>query len=121
MTAAFLAGFPLCVVFVGCSYMALRGQVLQSPSLGAWNLATAVACTALALLAVITDAGLFAVVTSALAVFRWWLWWRGPRNRRRRSLRALGHKARARLAAMLRSMPGPGPALRPVPQGASWG
>jgi hypothetical protein len=45
-----------------------------------------------------------------------WKNWR--RRKRNRSLAALGHKARARLAALLRSMPKPGPVLRPVPQGA---
>lgn len=49
-----------------------------------------------------------------LALILWWL----SRRKRKRSLKALGHKARARLAAMLRSMPKPGPVLRPVPQGA---
>lgn len=46
------------------------------------------------------------------------LWWRSRRKRRKRSLKALGHKARARLAAMARNMPRPAPVLRPVPQGA---
>jgi len=44
------------------------------------------------------------------------LWW-WSRRKRKRSLKALGHKARARLAAMARNMPKPGPVLRPVPQG----
>jgi hypothetical protein len=43
------------------------------------------------------------------------LWWLSRRNRKR-SLKLLGVKARARLAAMLRSMPRPSPRL--VPQGA---
>lgn len=48
-----------------------------------------------------------------LALVLWW--W--SRRRRKRSLKALGSKARARLAAMVRNMPKPGPVLRPVPQG----
>jgi hypothetical protein len=44
------------------------------------------------------------------------LWW-WSRRKRKRSLRALGAKARARLAAMVSKIPKPGPVLRPVPQG----
>ena len=43
------------------------------------------------------------------------LWW-WSRRKRKRSLRALGNKARARLAAMIRNMPERRPVLRPVPQ-----
>lgn len=43
------------------------------------------------------------------------LWWYS-RRKRKRSLRQLGNKARARLAAMARNMPRPSPRL--VPQGA---
>lgn len=46
-----------------------------------------------------------------------WLW-RNRSRGKRRPLKALGYKARARLAAMLRAMPKPGPARRPAPQGA---
>lgn len=53
---------------------------------------------------------------SALAALAVWLWTR--RKDLKRALRALGHKARARLAAMARNMPRPSPVLRPVPQGA---
>lgn len=42
------------------------------------------------------------------------LWW-WSRRKRKRSLRQLGRKAKARLAAMIRSMPRPSPRL--VPQG----
>jgi hypothetical protein len=45
------------------------------------------------------------------------LWWHS-RRKRKRSLKALGNKARARLAALARNMPRPSPARRPVPQGA---
>jgi hypothetical protein len=44
------------------------------------------------------------------------LWWRSRRKRRKRSLKALGNKARAVFAAMAANMPRPGPVLRP--QGA---
>jgi hypothetical protein len=63
-------------------------------------------------------------VGSGLAAFLamiWWLnWWldRGGRRRKKRSLKALGNKARAAVEAMLRNMPKPGPVLRPAPQGA---
>ena len=46
-----------------------------------------------------------------LALILWW--W--SRRKRKRTLAALGNKARARLAAMLRNMPKPGPVLKPVP------
>jgi len=86
----------------------------------ALSLAAASTYTALSALNAVegdrTDSGLAAF----LAVIWWLNWWldrRGGR-RKKRSLRQLGHKARARLAAMARSMPRPGPVLRPVPQGA---
>lgn len=47
-----------------------------------------------------------------LALVLWWY----SRRKRKRSLRQLGNKARARLAAMARNMPRPSPRL--VPQGA---
>ena len=49
-----------------------------------------------------------------LALILWW--W--SRRKRKRTLASLGSKARARLAAMIRNMPKPGPVLRPVPQGS---
>lgn len=59
-----------------------------------------------------------AIYAAGAAGWAWISWKNWRRRKRRRTLKALGHKARARLAAMLRSMPKPGPALRPVPQGA---
>lgn len=56
-------------------------------------------------------------VSAALAAFWFWTWRRGRKNRKR-SLKALGNKARARLAEMPRNMPKPGTVLRPVPQEA---
>lgn len=53
-------------------------------------------------------------VSGLLGLILWWL----SRRKRKRSLKALGSKARARLAAMVKNMPTPGPVLRPVPQGA---
>jgi hypothetical protein len=50
------------------------------------------------------------------ALLWFWLWWRWRRGKRRKALRALGAKARARLAAMLRRMPRAAPRL--VPQGS---
>jgi hypothetical protein len=46
------------------------------------------------------------------------LWWWSRRRGKRKALKALGAKARARVAAMVKNMPKPGPVLRPVPQGA---
>lgn len=56
-----------------------------------------------------------AAVTLACAAFWFWLWRRNRRDRKKRMLRLLGHKARARLEAMARNMPRPSPRL--VPQG----
>jgi membrane protein implicated in regulation of membrane protease activity len=65
----------------------------------------------------VSGIGWFACACSAAsAVLAFILWW-WSRRKRKRSPKALGHKARARLAAMIRNMPKPGPALRPVPQG----
>jgi len=50
---------------------------------------------------------------SALLAFILW-WWRRKKNRLR-ALRLIGAKARARLAALIRSMPRPAPRL--VPEG----
>lgn len=84
-----------------------------------WRLASALVYTALVPLNALTGDWFGVGLASFLAV-AWWLnWWFGRRGRRKkRSLKALGHKARARLAAMLRNMPRPDPVLRPVPQGA---
>jgi hypothetical protein len=54
-------------------------------------------------------------VWAASAVVALILWW-WSRRKRKRTLAALGNKARARLAAMIKKMPKPGPVLRPVPQ-----
>lgn len=53
------------------------------------------------------------------AVWAWFAWRQWRRRKRKRLLLGLmGYKARAVVEAMLRSMPRPGPVLRPVPQGA---
>jgi hypothetical protein len=45
-----------------------------------------------------------------------WIWLRGGgRGRRKRSLKSLGHKARAKLAELARRMPKPWLAREPVP------
>jgi small basic protein len=84
-------------------------------------LAGMVALTAgvLALLYAFQGDWLAAVLLAFVAVLWGRLWWQSWRRRKKkRSLRALGHKARARLAALARNMPRPGPVLRPAPQGA---
>jgi hypothetical protein len=55
-------------------------------------------------------------VWAASGVLALILWWWSRRKRRKGALKALGHKARARLAALVENMPKPGPVLRPVPQ-----
>ena len=55
-----------------------------------------------------------AVVSGLMAILYSWLWWKNRRNRkRRRALRDLGAKSRARIEAMVRQMtpsPIPSPA-----------
>lgn len=119
MNAVVGVALALTLLFIACSFMAAAAQVRRSPGLEAWNLAAAVTCTELAVLFALAGAIGLAVALVGLAALRWWLWWKGRRGKRRkRSLKALGHKARARLAALAANMPRPGPALRPVPQGA---
>lgn len=117
MMPAALALTVLIPVFIACSWMALRAQARQVPSLEAWNLAAAVFATVVAVVFIFLGARLGGIPLGVVAALRWWLWWHGRGGRKRkRPLRALGHKARARLAAMARNMPKPGPLLRPVPQ-----
>jgi hypothetical protein len=106
----------LAAPFVACSYMALRAQSRQSPALEGWNLAAALPCTALVPVFALAGDWPGVIPVGALAALRWWLWLRGPRRRRKRSLRALGNKALRALAVMLRNMPKPAP--RVFPQGA---
>lgn len=65
--------------------------------------------------AVFTGGWLYAASYGASGLLALILWW-WSRRKRKRSLRQLGHKARARLAAMVRNMPRPSPRL--VPQRA---
>ncbi len=64
----------------------------------------------------------WAVFAGAVTVLTALYWWRsGSGRRRRRALRELGAKSRARIAAMvtrMRERP-PRPALRPVPAGGA--
>jgi hypothetical protein len=106
--------WPIAGGFVLMSVRARRNSVAEA----AWDLAAAVSYTALIPLNALTGDWPGAVLAAFLAVFAWVVWWVDRHGRRkRRSLKALGSKARARLASMLRNMPRPGPVLRPVPQG----
>jgi hypothetical protein len=103
-----------------CCIMSWVSQLRRSPAAkAAWDMATAIVYTVLIPLTVLTGDWPGTGVAAFLALIWWLTWWLGRRGRRRkRSLRGLGFKARARLAAVLRNMPRPGPVLRPVPQGA---
>jgi hypothetical protein len=63
----------------------------------------------------------WSVISGTLAAIGAWIWWRSGRGKRRKALRELGAKSKARLAALVRKAREAGvprPALRPVPQGA---
>lgn len=66
----------------------------------------------------VIDASLmWAVIYGLFAAYFTWLWWRGRRNgRRRKALKDLGAKSRARIEAMVRQM---SPSPIPAPGGAS--
>lgn len=113
-----LTSVALVPAFAACSAMAFLAQARGRPSLEAWNLASALTSTALSLSFALDGNEQPAVVVGVLAVLRWRIWRRGPRGKLRRALRALGAKARAKLAAMARNMPKPGLVLQPVPQRA---
>lgn len=68
-----------------------------------------------ALAAAVSGGWLYVASWGASALLGLILWWLS-RRQRKRSLRQLGNKARARLAAMLRNMPSLSPRL--VPQAA---
>lgn len=94
MTSALWLLAGVCVAVPVC----LRGEA-ASP----WRLAAALVYTALIPLSALED-DWFGVGLASFLALVWWLnWWFGRRGKRkRRSLKAVGHKARARLAAMAR-------------------
>lgn len=77
----------------------------------------AIAYVVLALTDVLSRNWIAAAIAAACALFWAWLWWRGRKDRKK-ALRTLGAKSKARLEALVRNMPKPGPVLRPVPQSA---
>jgi hypothetical protein len=99
---------------LGSAAAAGAGRVALALSLAGM---TAVLAGLLALLYALQGDWPQAVLSAGVAAMWARLWWSG-RKRKKRSLRALGNKARARLAALARNMPRPGPVLRPAPQGA---
>jgi len=94
-----------------------RAQGMQAAGTGFYRQWLSAAAGAGAVAAALRDWPAVAsfAVSGMLALILWWL---SRRRKRKRAVKALGHKARARLAAMIRNMPKPGPVLRPVPQGA---
>ena len=110
----------LCAIAVAAIAVVARGLAAgrgDAEGAARWAGIAAAAYGSEALAAAAGGDWMTAAVGAALAAFWFWLWRRGRRNRKR-SLRALGNKARARLAAMAGNMPKPGPVLRPVPQGS---
>lgn len=114
------AEWCLSLAGTGCVLPAIAAAAMGLRGLAAFMSGTvAVIAVVIAVLYALQGNGPQTAVNAGIAVFWAWMWWQQWRRRRRkRSLRQLGHKARARLAAMARNMPRPGPVLRPVPQGA---
>jgi hypothetical protein len=107
------------LVTVACTGGNLFAVLRGKPGLaGAFCVLAGVSQLILAVLDALGGARIPSAFAAAAAVFWFWLASRYWRKRRKRSLRALGAKAKARLAAMVKNMPKPGPVLRPVPQGA---
>jgi len=116
-----VSGAEWCLTFaaVACVFGAIATAMTARWALAAFlSGMTAVAYAVLALFYALHGDGLLTGVHAFNAAMWAWIWWRRRRGGRKRSLRQLGHKARARLAALARNMPRPGPVLRPVPQAA---
>jgi len=104
-----------------CAAILETGCVIAAsamPSRRGWALAVAVTAGLKSALEAVTGHWVLAPADAAVAAAWLWIWLNRRGGRRKRSLRQLGHKARARLAALARNMPKPGPVLRPAPQGA---
>lgn len=107
------AEWCLSLAGTGCVLPATAAAAMGLRGLAAFLSGTvAVIAVVIAVLYALQGNGPQTAVNAGIAVFWAWLWWQQWRRRRKRSLRQLGHKARAKLAAMIRNMP------RPVPQGA---
>jgi hypothetical protein len=111
--AAFCFAFPPLNSLVVCR--ARRVPVGSSRFFARWAFGGLGGTVASSIAAVSNGDWLYVAAFGASALLGLILWWLSRRNRKR-SLKLLGVKARARLAAMLRSMPRPSPRL--VPQGA---
>ena len=68
--------------------------------------------------ALLAGSALAAAEAGASALLALYLWWRSKRPRRKKASRSLSAEAWARVKAMVRNMPRPGPVLRPVPHPA---
>ena len=113
------AGSCLTLTAIACVLGALGAAMTARVALAVFLAGmVALLASAIALLGALQGDWPQAVTNAVVAAYWAWLWWQFWRRRRKRSLRQFGHKARARLAAMARNMPRPGPVLRPVPQGA---
>ena len=109
----------LALLSFACAYTSGRTSADHPGRSAAWAALVAACLVGEAVVDEMDDWRLAALISLAGAAYWAWRAWRNWRRRKRkRSLKALGNKARARLAALLRSMPKPGPVLRPVPQGA---
>jgi hypothetical protein len=111
--AAFCFAFPPLHALVVCG---ARRRPSWTPAFFAdWACCGACGTAGSVFAAVGSGGWLYVASWGASALLGLILWWLSRRNRKR-SLKLLGAKARARLAAMVRSMPRPSPRL--VPQGA---
>ena len=109
-------------VFVGTGFALLLASIAASISGSSRPPAVALITAgnlAIAIGALAERDWIWATTSVALAALTGWDWWH--RNRRK-SARATGAKARARLAALVRALREslrPRPALRPVPEGVA--
>jgi hypothetical protein len=118
VTALSCSIFLAALAAAGCAVGMIRADTRGKHALAAsFAGLTAASFAVAAILSALNRHPAESAAYAAMAAVYFWLW-RWNRPRRRRSLKALGHKAKARVADMLRNMPKPGPVPRPVPQGA---
>jgi hypothetical protein len=107
---AFCFSFPPLHALVVCS--ARRVPISSRRFFADWTCCGACGTAGAAVSAAVGGGWLYVASWGASALLGLILWWLSRRNRKR-SLKLLGAKARARLAAMLRNMPRPSPRLVP--------
>jgi len=107
------------LLLLSCACAFMSGRSKFHPGRAALRAAAVAVCLACAAVMDLMD-GQWPAAGILLAGVAYWLWqvWRHWRRRKRSLLEILGYKMRVVFAKLARSMPRPGPVLRPVPQGA---